>query len=98
MRQPAGGGVGSATLGGLMRFSLLRWSALGAFFVATALVFGACGGDSVPGNSVVKIGDGSITKAEFNHWADALTKNQALSAGTSSTKNVKAPLPPDFAD
>lgn len=80
-----------------MRRSLARWLALGAFFVAASLAFAACGGDSVPGNSVVKVDDGSITKVEFNHWIDALAKNQALQSGV-ATKNVKAPVPPDYAD
>ena len=44
-----------------------RFLALGAFFVV-AIVLAACGGDSIPGNSVAKVGDTSITKDDFNHW------------------------------
>jgi hypothetical protein len=44
-----------------------RFLALGAFFVA-AIVLAACGGSSIPGNSVAKVGDTSITKSDFNHW------------------------------
>jgi foldase protein PrsA len=47
---------------------LLRISALGAFLVALAVALAACGGDSIPGNSVVKVGDDTITNAEFDHW------------------------------
>ena len=44
-----------------------RFLALGAFFVV-AIVLAACGGDSIPGNSVAKVGGTNITKDDFNHW------------------------------
>ena len=47
---------------------LSRFLALGAFFVAMAVALAACGGDSIPGNAVAKVGDASITKDTFNHW------------------------------
>src|SRR5918911_1632860 len=43
--------------------SLLALCAL----VAIPLSVAACG-DSVPGNAVARVGDTSITKAQFNHW------------------------------
>ena len=47
---------------------LSRFLALGAFFVALAVALAACGGDSIPGNAVAKVGDATITTDTFNHW------------------------------
>ncbi|HVW18386.1 MAG TPA: peptidyl-prolyl cis-trans isomerase [Solirubrobacteraceae bacterium] len=47
---------------------LVRVSALGAFFVAAAVLLAACGGSSLPGNSVAKVGDQPVTKGQFDHW------------------------------
>lgn len=78
-----------------MRTTLARSSALGAFFVAVALTVSACGGSSLPGNSVVKVDDSTITKETFNHWMAVAAKSQAQQAGA-STASVVAPVPPDF--
>src|SRR3954470_9475111 len=49
--------------------TLSRFLALGAFFVALAVFVSACGSsDSVPGDSVAKVGGDSIKLDEFNHW------------------------------
>src|SRR4051794_19226088 len=49
--------------------TLSRFLALGAFFVALAAFLSACGSsDSVPGDSVAKVGGDSIKLDEFNHW------------------------------
>jgi foldase protein PrsA len=71
------------------RFSAL----LGAFFVLP-LVLAACGGDSVPGNAVVKIGSDPIKTEQFDHWlrAAALTARQQ----TGVTGSVSIPKPPEF--
>src|SRR3954447_18002444 len=45
-----------------------RFLALGAFFVAMAVALTACGGDSIPGDAVAKVGGTSITKDQFAHW------------------------------
>src|SRR3954447_18703762 len=47
---------------------LSRYLALGAFFVAMAVALAACGGDSIPGDAVAKVGGTSITKDQFAHW------------------------------
>ena len=78
-----------------MRSTLARCSALGAFFVAAAVMLSACGGDSLPGNAIVKVGDTSITKATFNRWMTVAVKSQAQQSGASSTDAV-APVPPDY--
>jgi foldase protein PrsA len=79
-----------------MRTTLARSSALGAFFVAVALIVTACGGSSLPGNAVVKIDDTTITKDAFDHWMAVAAKSQAQQTGASSTAGIVAPVPPDF--
>jgi foldase protein PrsA len=74
----------------------LRFSALGAFFVVIALVVAACGGgssSSVPGDSVAKVGDTDITKAQFQHWYEIAAKGNAQST---PGQPVVVPDPPDF--
>jgi foldase protein PrsA len=40
--------------------------------LASALVFGACGGNSVPEGSIATVGDASVTQAQFDQiWAQA---------------------------
>jgi foldase protein PrsA len=69
--------------------------ALGAFFVL-AFALSACG-DSVPGDSVAKVGDSSIKRSQFDHWVQiAAISTQGAAAGGSSAK-VQVPEPPDFA-
>ena len=71
------------------RFSAL----LGAFFVLP-LVLAACGGDSVPGNAVVKVGGDSIKTSEFDHWLrQAASTAQQL---TGATGKAVVPQPPDY--
>src|SRR4051794_1685845 len=74
--------------------------ALGAFFVV-AITFAACGGDSIPGNAVAKVGDDSITKADFQHWMEVASISAAgqTDPDVASGKKVaqaNVPVPPDF--
>ena len=72
--------------------------ALGAFFVA-AMALSACGGDSIPGNAVVKVGDESVKKDLFNHWMQvAAISSQGADPDRPQTGAPKAdiPAPPDF--
>jgi len=77
-----------------------RLPALGAFFVAAAVV-GGCG-DSVPGNAVARVADSSITKVDFDRWLDvAASSNPAGKVDYSppdfkacvATKKTTAPKP-----
>jgi|tagenome__1003787_1003787.scaffolds.fasta_scaffold20893448_2 foldase protein PrsA len=75
-----------------------RFLALGAFFVA-AIVLAACGGSSIPGNSVAKVGDTSITKDDFNHWlriAAISSQGQTNPDIASGKAQAQIPDPPDF--
>ncbi len=75
-----------------------RYLALCAFFVA-ALTLAACGGSSIPGNAVVKVGDTSITRADFDHWlrvAAISSQGQTNPAVAAGTKKASIPDPPDF--
>jgi foldase protein PrsA len=71
------------------RFSAL----LGAFFVLP-LVLAACGGDSVPGNAVVKIGSDSIKTSEFDHWLQVAATTQQQQTG--ATGKATIPEPPEY--
>jgi foldase protein PrsA len=68
--------------------------ALSALAIA-ALVAAGCGGSDVPSDSVAKVGDTKITKAQFNHWFLASVKQQAQSTGQKPDQ-VVAPDPPNF--
>jgi foldase protein PrsA len=75
-----------------------RLSALCAFFVA-AIVLAACGGSSIPGNSVAKVGGTSITKDDFNHWlkiAAISSQGQTNPDIASGKAQAEIPDPPDF--
>jgi foldase protein PrsA len=75
-----------------------RFLALGAFFVV-AIALAACGGDSIPGNSVAKVGGTNITKDDFNHWlkiAAISSQGQTDPAVASGKKQAEIPDPPDF--
>jgi foldase protein PrsA len=75
-----------------------RFLALGAFFVV-AIALAACGGSSIPGNSVAKVGDNSITKTDFNHWlkiAAISSQGQTDPDVASGKKAAEIPDPPDF--
>ena len=72
----------------------LRTASLGAL-AALALVVAGCGGDSVPSDSVAKVGDKEITKEEFNHWLTAAAKQQAQTTGQ-KPEEVVVPDPPSY--
>src|SRR3954469_3884843 len=75
-----------------------RLLALGAFFVA-AIALAACGGSSIPGNAVAKVGDTSITKNDFNHWlriAAISSQGQTDPDIASGKKTAEIPDAPDF--
>jgi foldase protein PrsA len=63
--------------------------ALGAFFVVT-IALTACG-DSVPGNAVVRVGDSSITKTNFQRWFGVAAASNPATQGNKSLYN-----PPQF--
>jgi foldase protein PrsA len=73
------------------RFSAL----LGAFFVLP-LVLAACGGDSVPGNAVVKIGSDPIKTAEFDHWLQVAATTAQQQTGVTGKASI--PKPPDYTE
>ena len=72
-------------------------TALGAVLVS-GLVLAACGGDSVPGNAVVRVGDQSIKKDTFDHWMRIAAISQAGQATATGNTTPKANIPdaPDF--
>src|SRR5436190_324836 len=75
-----------------------RLLALGAFFVA-AIALAACGGSSIPGNSVAKVDGTSITKDDFNHWlkiAAISSQGQTDPDVASGKKAAEIPDAPDF--
>lgn len=72
-----------------------------AAVLLSATVLTACG-DAVPGNAVVKVGDTSITRTEFDRWlkiaaisTQGQTDPEAAAAGKQPA--VQLPQPPDFA-
>jgi foldase protein PrsA len=68
-------------------------TALGAFFVAVAMVIAGCG-SSLPGNSVATVAGNPITVQAFNHWMYVAAKSQAAQ---SPGQPVIVPNdPPDF--
>src|SRR3954454_4152554 len=70
--------------------------AVGAIAVP-AVALSACG-DSVPSDSVAKVGGDSITKTQFNHWMQvAAISSQGALPGAKKTA-VKVPQPPDFTE
>lgn len=86
----------SATIGRLVPRTIRLIPALCAFFVA-AVAFTACGDDSVPGNSVARVGDNNIEKSTFDRWMKiALISTQGPPAGGSA--EVSLPKPPDFTE
>src|SRR4051795_10071117 len=66
---------------------------LAALFAAAVAASGC--GDDVPSDSVAKVGEAKITKAQYNHWLLASVKQQAQSTGVSPNA-VVVPDPPDF--
>jgi foldase protein PrsA len=76
---------------------LSRILALGAFFVALAVALAACGGSSIPGNAVAKVGGTSITTDDFNHWMKVAAISSAGSANpTASAASTAVPDAPSF--
>ena len=67
--------------------------ALGAALLAT-LALAACG-DSVPDDSVAKVGDVDISKETFNHWATIALKQQAAS-GQAQGLSTSVPDAPNY--
>ena len=51
--------------------------ALGAFFVAIALLVAGCGGGGIPGNSVAVVAGNPISTQAFDHWMYVAAKGQA---------------------
>jgi foldase protein PrsA len=51
--------------------------ALGAFFVAIALVISACGGSGVPADSAAVVAGNPISVRAVNHWMYVLAKTQS---------------------
>jgi len=66
--------------------------ALSAFFVL-AIALSACG-DSVPGDSVAKVDDETITRTEFNHWMGIA--QATAQQGQPNAVAAKVYNPPDF--
>jgi foldase protein PrsA len=74
----------------------LRYVALlGAFFVLPLGLAACGGGDSVPGNAVVKIAGQPIKTTEFDHWLNVAVASQQQQAGATATPAV-APDPPNY--
>ncbi|MDQ3630653.1 MAG: peptidyl-prolyl cis-trans isomerase, partial [Actinomycetota bacterium] len=76
------------------------FTALGAASVA-AVAMSACGGESIPGNAVVRVGDTAIKKNAYEHWLSVAaisqasqTNPQAAQSGTPPKASI--PEPPDF--
>jgi foldase protein PrsA len=72
-----------------------RLVSLLAALAAAILVIAGCGGSDVPSDSVAKVGDAKITKAQYDHWLAAGVKQQAQSTGASPSQ-VVVPDPPNF--
>jgi foldase protein PrsA len=74
----------------------LRYAALlGAFFVLPLGLAACGGGDSVPGNAVVKIAGQPIKTTEFDHWLNVAVASQQQQAGATATPAV-VPDPPNY--
>jgi foldase protein PrsA len=85
-----GHGPTFATIGPIVNRTSRMLPALGAFFVAAAVVAGC--GNSVPGNAVASVDGNGITRADFNHWMGVAAATSQGASGTRVTYN-----PPDFA-
>jgi foldase protein PrsA len=76
--------------------NLPTFRALSAFFfVSLAVALAACGGDSVPGDAVAKVGDKTIKKDTFNHWMNVAAISSQGGAQGATTK-ASVPDAPDF--
>lgn len=75
---------------------LKRWLLPLLSAALVALVAAGCG-NSVPPNAVAKVGDGTITRAEFDHWLEAAAQgSQAQNPAAGS--EVVVPDPPDYTE
>src|SRR4051812_27797462 len=72
-----------------------RLTILLAAALALALIVAGCG-DSVPKDAVAKVGDTSITKAQFQHWLEAAARQQTQSEPGQPASEAAGPDPPNF--
>lgn len=86
-----------------MLLTLPRRSTLvtGVAVLASTGALAACGGDSIPGNAVVRVADTSITKTAYDHWLQVAAVSQAQQANPAAAQSgvkpkVSIPDPPDF--
>jgi foldase protein PrsA len=88
--------MSSLPCGPIMRM-FSRYLALGAFFVALAATLAACGGNSIPGNAVAKVGGDAIKTDTFNHWMKVAAISSAGNGEPDQPKgSAQVPVPPDF--
>ncbi|MFL5780956.1 MAG: peptidyl-prolyl cis-trans isomerase [Thermoleophilaceae bacterium] len=73
----------------------IRLTILLAAALAVALIVAGCG-DSVPKDAVAKVGDTSITKAQFQHWLEAAARQQSQSEPGQPASQATVPDPPNF--
>jgi parvulin-like peptidyl-prolyl isomerase len=75
-----------------------RWSisALGAFFVAVALLVAGCGSSGVPSGAVATVAGNPISKRAVNHWMYLVVKSQ--SAQSPNQPVIVPNDPPGFAN
>ena len=64
----------------------------------SALALSACGGNSVPGDAVAKVGDETIPKTTFDHWMRIAAISAQGPAAGDQAPEVKIPQPPEFKD
>src|SRR3954469_16176327 len=72
-----------------------RLTILLAAALALALIVAGCG-DSVPKDAVAKVGDTSITKAQFQHWLEAAARQHTTSEPGQPASEAAVPDPPNF--
>ncbi|HEX3804059.1 MAG TPA: peptidylprolyl isomerase [Solirubrobacteraceae bacterium] len=74
-----------------------KLAAAAAFFVI-AIAVAACGGSSVPSNSVASVAGNPITLQAFNHWMYVAAKDQAAQAAQEGESEpvIVANDPPEF--
>ncbi len=76
-----------------MRATLRKTAALGAALVVSGSL-AACG-DSVPGDSVARVGDQTVKKATFDHWMNIAAISTQGATGQPGAKPA-IPKPPEF--
>src|SRR3954447_19289912 len=76
--------------------NLRLFLAVGAIAVPAAAL-SACGSDSVPGNSVAKVDDETITNAAFQHWLKVAATSSQQGQEQKPGAAPQIPQPPDFA-